>query len=140
MAGVRYSGDVPSSKTNPTPSVQHLSFNDMPVEAMSSHIGRQFISGERAMLARVLLKKGTFVPEHRHENEQIAYIIEGALRFHIAGEEKIVRAGEVLVLPSNVPHSAEALEDTVNLDIFTPPRADWLSGDDAYLRVNAGKL
>ena len=101
---------------------------------MSPHIGRQFITGERAMLARVLLKKGAIVPEHHHENEQIAYILSGALRFVVAGEEYIVRAGEVLVIPSNVPHSAEALEDTVDLDIFTPPRADWIAGDDAYLR------
>lgn len=116
--------------------VQQHSFNTMPVEPMGPHLGRQFISGERAMLARVLLKKGAFVPEHRHENEQIVYILEGALRFEIAGEAIIVRAGEVLVIPSNVPHSAEALEDTVDLDIFTPPRADWIAGDDAYLRTN----
>lgn len=114
--------------------VQHLSFNTMPVEAMSRHLSRQFITGERTMLARVLLKKGCIVPEHQHENEQLAYILEGALRFTIAGRERIVRAGEVLVIPSNIPHSAEALEDTIDLDIFTPPRADWIAGDDAYLR------
>ena len=114
--------------------MQQHSFNTMPVEAMTPQLGRQFVSGERAMLARVLLKKGTVVPEHQHENEQIAYILQGALRFLVAGEERIVRAGEVLILPPNVPHSAEALEDTIDLDVFTPPRADWLNGEDAYLR------
>lgn len=119
--------------------VQQISFNTMPVEAMSSHIGRQFVSGEGAMLARVLLKKGAVVPEHQHLNEQLAYILEGALRFVIGGEERVVRAGEILVIPPHVPHSAEALEDTVDLDVFTPPRADWISGDDAYLRSEIGK-
>ena len=110
------------------------SFNTMPVEQLSATIARQFVTGEGAMLARILLEKGAIVPEHSHHNEQISYILEGALRFRIGGEEKIVRAGEILVIPPHVPHSAEALERTVDLDVFTPPRQDWITGDDAYLR------
>ena len=90
------------------------------------------------MLARIELKKGCVVPRHAHANEQISYIVQGALRFSIgeedAAEERIVRAGEVLILPGNVPHSAEALEDTVDFDVFAPPRQDWIEGSDAYLR------
>ena len=89
------------------------------------------------MVAQVYLKKGGMVPKHSHHNEQITYILEGALRF-LMGEEQteeiIVRAGEVLVIPSHVPHSAEALEDTLDVDIFNPPREDWLDGSDSYLR------
>lgn len=113
---------------------QHHSFAATPMERMSPTIARQFVSGEGAMLARIVLEKGAVVPEHSHHNEQISYILEGALRFVVAGEETVVRAGEVLVIPGNVPHSAEALERTVDLDVFTPPRQDWISGDDAYLR------
>ena len=86
------------------------------------------------MLARVVLRKGAVVPEHSHHNEQISYILTGALRFLVGGEDKTVRAGEVLVIPPHLPHSAEALEDTVDLDVFTPPREDWITGNDAYLR------
>jgi len=86
------------------------------------------------MLARIILRKGCVVPLHSHDNEQITYILEGALRFLIQDREIIVSEGEVLVIPSQVPHSAEALEDTVDLDIFCPPRADWLDGTDLYLR------
>ena len=86
------------------------------------------------MLARIILRKGSIVPQHSHDNEQITYVLEGALKFFIDGRELIVRSGEILVIPSNLPHSAEALEDTVDLDIFCPPREDWISGTDAYLR------
>jgi quercetin dioxygenase-like cupin family protein len=86
------------------------------------------------MLARLRLRKGCIVPLHSHENEQITYILEGALKFSLQGKDIVVRAGEILVIPSNVPHSAEAIEDTVDLDVFCPPRADWISGTDAYLR------
>ncbi len=110
----------------------------MPVEALGPLIDRQFVYGERAMLARLVLRKGAVVPEHSHDNEQISYILEGALRFTLGmgdgREERVVSAGEVLIIPSNLPHSALALEDTVDLDVFTPPRADWISGEDAYLR------
>jgi quercetin dioxygenase-like cupin family protein len=95
---------------------------------------RQFVSGEKGMLARLILRTGCVVPLHSHENEQITYILEGALKFSLPNTEIIVRAGEILVIPANVPHSAEALEDTVDLDLFCPPRADWITGTDAYLR------
>ena len=91
------------------------------------------------MLARIDLRQGAVVPSHSHANEQISWITEGALRFTLgrAGEERevVVRAGEVLVIPAHLPHAAEALEDTVDYDIFAPPRQDWIDKDDAYLRV-----
>ncbi|MBJ6142554.1 cupin domain-containing protein [Hymenobacter sp. BT559] len=121
----------------PTPQVTHHRWNDMPVDQLSDTIGRRLITGQDMMLAHVYLKKGAIVPRHQHINEQITYILEGALRFHLgddASEEVIVRAGEVLCIPSNVWHQAEALEDTLDVDVFSPPRQDWLDGSDAYLR------
>jgi quercetin dioxygenase-like cupin family protein len=115
--------------------LQYASFNTIPIEQLNPFIDRQFVYGERAMLARLTLRRGALVPEHSHENEQITYVLEGALRFTLGdGREITVRTGEVLVIPSNLPHRAEALEDTIDLDIFTPPRADWIAGTDAYLR------
>ncbi len=114
--------------------VRHVSFSEMPVEKVNPLLERQFVYGQRAMLARLVLHKGCVVPEHQHENEQITYILEGALRFTIEGRELTVRAGEVLVIPSNVVHRAEALEDTVDIDLFDPPRQDWITGADSYLR------
>ena len=114
--------------------VQHIRLADMPKEQLNPLLDRQFVAGEKSMLARLTLLKGCIVPLHSHENEQITYILEGALKFSLAGKEIVVRAGEILVIPSNLPHSAEALEDTVDLDVFCPPRADWISGTDAYLR------
>lgn len=116
------------------PGLQHIRFEDMPVERLNPLLDRQFVTGERSMLARLVLRTGCVVPLHSHENEQITYILEGALKFIIENKEYVVRAGEVLVIPSNTPHSAEALEDTIDLDIFCPPRADWIDGTDAYLR------
>ena len=116
------------------PALQYVRLKDHPVESVNPLFDRQLVTGERTMLARIVLRKGCIVPLHSHENEQIAYVLEGALKFQIQGREIIVRAGEVLVIPSHVPHSAEALEDTIDLDIFTPPRADWLQGTDQYLR------
>jgi quercetin dioxygenase-like cupin family protein len=109
-------------------------WSDIPIEPMSPTIDRQFIVGTHTMLARILLKKGAHVPLHSHHNEQISYILEGALRFVVDGKEVTVNAGEVLCIPPNVPHEAFALEDTVDLDIFNPPRQDWIDRDDAYLR------
>jgi quercetin dioxygenase-like cupin family protein len=114
---------------------KYTSFAEIPVERLNPLLDRQFVHGEKGMLARLLLRKGCIVPEHSHENEQITYILEGALKFILAGEETVVvRGGEVLVIPPHVKHSAEALEDTIDLDLFTPPRADWIDGSDAYLR------
>jgi quercetin dioxygenase-like cupin family protein len=112
-------------------------WQSMAKEELSPSIGRKMITGERMMIAQIFLKKGSVVPRHQHENEQITYILEGALRFHLGAdgaEEVIVRAGEVLTIPPNLPHTAEALEDTLDVDIFDPPRQDWLSGNDQYLR------
>lgn len=113
---------------------QHHSFAKIPVERLNPLFDRQFVTGERSMLARLVLRTGCMVPLHSHDNEQISYVLQGALKFIVQGEKIIVRTGEVLVIPSHAPHSAEALEDTVGLDIFCPPRADWIDGTDAYLR------
>ncbi len=102
---------------------------------MTSQLSRRLITGDRMMLAQVYLEAGTVVPQHSHENEQLTWIVEGALRFWIGadgGQELVVRAGEVLHIPSNVPHKAEALERTLDVDIFSPPRQDWLDGTDTY--------
>jgi quercetin dioxygenase-like cupin family protein len=118
-------------------SVTFYSWEQMPRETLSPTIDRRLITGDRMMLAHVYLKKGAIVPKHSHENEQITYILEGALKFWIGedqSEEVIVRAGEVLHIPSNVFHMAEALEDTLDVDIFDPPRQDWLDKTDSYLR------
>jgi quercetin dioxygenase-like cupin family protein len=114
--------------------LKHIRWNEVELEELNPLLNRQMITGQELMLARVLLKKGCVVPEHSHVNEQLTYIVEGALKFWIDGKEIIVRAGEVLCIPSNMPHKAEALEDTVDLDVFHPPRQDWLNKSDAYLR------
>src|SRR5579862_7587409 len=116
---------------------KYQSWESVPLEKMSDMISRKVISGEKAMVAQVFLKKDAVVPEHHHESEQITYILEGALKFDIEGREVIVRAGEVLHIPSHVPHRAVALEDTLDVDIFSPIRTDWLKKDDAYLRSGA---
>lgn len=113
---------------------QYIRLKDFPVEEVNPLLDRQLISGERSMLARIVLRAGCVVPQHSHDNEQITYVLEGALQFSIQGQEIIVRAGEVLVIPAQMPHGAVALEDTVDLDIFCPPRTDWAEGTDAYLR------
>jgi quercetin dioxygenase-like cupin family protein len=119
---------------NESAEATYTKWSDVEVEQLSSTIGRQFIVGTDMMIARVLLKKGGHVPMHQHHNEQITYILEGALRFVVGGKEVVVRSGEVLCIPPHVPHEAFALEDTVDLDIFNPPRQDWIDRDDAYLR------
>jgi quercetin dioxygenase-like cupin family protein len=106
------------------------------LEDLNPLLQRQFVVGESMMVARVLLKKGCVVPLHSHANEQITYILEGALKFEIDGREITVAAGQVLCIPSNMPDKATALEDTVDLDVFTPPRADWIDKKDDYLRGN----
>ena len=112
-------------------------WESMPKEALNPLIDRRMITGDRMMIAHIYLKKGCVVPRHAHENEQITYVLSGALRFHLGAEgaqEVTVRAGEVLTIPPNLPHTAEALEDTLDVDIFDPPRQDWLDGTDQYLR------
>ena len=120
-----------------TSKVTWYRWEDMPKEQVSPMLDRRLVTGERMMLAHVYLKKGCIVPRHQHENEQLTYILEGALRFWIGEDEReevIVRAGEVLHIPSNVWHKAEALEDTLDVDVFSPPRQDWIDKTDAYLR------
>ena len=112
-------------------------WDSMKKERVSDMLERRLITGERMMLAHVYLKKGCIVPKHSHENEQLTYILEGALKFWMGedgSEEITVRAGEVLLIPSRVPHKAEALEETLDVDVFSPPRQDWLDKKDDYLR------
>ena len=118
-------------------SARHYQWKEIPAEPMKGTITRRLITSERMMIAHVYLKKGDDVPHHSHENEQITYILEGALHFWLGekGERELtVRAGEVLVIPSYLPHRALAVEDTLDVDVFNPPREDWLNGTDAYLR------
>lgn len=114
--------------------MEHFTWETMKKEVMNPKVWRKVITGEKAMVAQVFLAKGAMVPTHQHESEQISYIVEGALKFELEGKEVIVREGEVLHIPSNVPHSAVALEDTLDFDIFSPIRIDWLTGNDDYLR------
>ena len=122
------------SKRKRVPVLQHLAWNEVEREELNPLLYRQLIVGEQVMLARILLKKGCVVPMHSHVNEQLSSIFEGALKFWIADKEIVVRAGEVLVIPPNMPHKAEALEDTLAIDTFHPPRADWINKTDIYLR------
>ena len=118
-------------------SATHYNWEKIPAEQLNSDISRKLITGTNMMISHVYLKKGGDVPMHSHHNEQITYVLEGALKILLGegqGEEVIVRAGEVLVIPSHLPHSAVALEDTLDVDIFSPPREDWLDGTDSYLR------
>ncbi|MEO5904398.1 MAG: cupin domain-containing protein [Gemmatimonadaceae bacterium] len=115
----------------------HYRWEDMPRERVSDTLERRLITGDRMMLAHVYLAKGCIVPKHSHMNEQLTYILQGALHFWLGEdqtEEVIVRAGEVLHIPANLPHKALALEDTLDVDIFDPPREDWLNKTDSYLR------
>lgn len=101
---------------------------------MNAAVSRQVLHTAMTTVARLELNHGAIVPRHSHPNEQITMIVSGALRFEFDREEIIVRAGEMLVIPGEEPHSAYALEDTVAVDLFAPPREDWIRGDDAYLR------
>jgi quercetin dioxygenase-like cupin family protein len=117
--------------------VEFFRWSDMPKERVTDQISRRLVTGERMMLAHVYLDKGSVVPKHSHENEQLTYILEGALHFWIGEDQKeevVVRAGEVLLIPSNVPHRALALEDTLDVDVFSPPRQDWLNHTDSYFQ------
>ncbi len=117
-----------------TAKLQHTFWASVELEDLNPLLQRQFVVGSEVMLARVLLKTGCVVPLHHHHNEQISYVTEGALRFWIDGRDLVVRAGEVLIIPPHMPHKAEALVDSVSLDIFHPPRQDWIEKTDQYLR------
>jgi quercetin dioxygenase-like cupin family protein len=114
--------------------MQFFTWKTVKKEVMSEKIWRKVITGEKVMVAQVFIAKGGVVPTHQHESEQITYIMEGALKFDLEGKELVVRQGEVLHIPSNLPHRAVALEDTLDLDVFSPIRIDWLTGKDDYLR------
>ena len=109
-------------------------WDDIVPEQMNALTARQYVVGTNTMLARLVLKKGALVPLHEHMHEQISHVVEGALKFLLEEKEVTVRAGEILCIPPLVPHGVTALEDSVALDIFNPPRQDWIDGDDAYLR------
>jgi unsaturated pyranuronate lyase len=126
--------DTVAPKLAKNPKVKYLAWNDVELEALTPLLGRQLVVGHELMLARVLLKQGCIVPLHSHANEQLTYILDGALKFWIDGKVIVVRSGEVLTIPPGMPHKAEALVDTVDLDIFHPPRADWINKTDTYLQ------
>jgi len=112
-------------------------WDEIELEKVTEMISRKIVTGAREMLAQIYLKKGALVPMHSHESEQMTYVLQGALKFLIGGEEITVREGEVLHIPSWVEHQAEALDDTFELDLFSPIRQDWLDGTDAYFHRNA---
>jgi quercetin dioxygenase-like cupin family protein len=114
--------------------VKHVKWDEVPVENVNPLIERQFVVGDQVMVAKLLLRKGCVVPMHSHVNEQITNILSGALQFTIDGKEITVGPGEYLCIPPNLPHMAVALEDTIDIDIFTPPREDWINKTDLYLR------
>ncbi len=114
--------------------MQHTSWDNVPKEVLSGTIARKLIYGERVMIGQIFIAKGGVVPTHHHESEQMSYLLEGSMEFDVDGKRVVVRRGEVLVIPSNAPHSGVALEDTVSLDVFSPIRTDWLTGQDDYLR------
>jgi quercetin dioxygenase-like cupin family protein len=115
-----------------SPPVRLHRWDEIALEKVTEMISRKLITGEREMLAQIYLKRGAVVPMHKHESEQLTYVLQGALRFLIGGQEITVREGEVLHIPSWVPHQAEALDDTFEMDIFSPIRHDWLDGSDSY--------
>jgi quercetin dioxygenase-like cupin family protein len=114
--------------------LKYVPWSTIELEDLNPLLQRQFVVGNDIMVARVLMKKGCIIPLHSHHNEQFTYILEGALKFWIDGKEIVVNAGEVLTIPPHMPHKAEALVDTVDLDVFNPPRADWIDKTDQYLR------
>lgn len=116
------------------PPMQHYEWNAIEKEQLNPTFARRVIHGDSMTVARVYLKKGCIVPEHNHPNEQICMVDQGALRFMFGARDVVVKDGETLRIPANVPHAVEALEDSTGFDLFSPPREDWIRGDDAYLR------
>jgi quercetin dioxygenase-like cupin family protein len=130
-AGVEISSSLMSVKQT---EVRYVRWADEPVETVNPLFDRQYIVGDRVMVARIVMKKGCVVPEHSHHNEQVTQVVSGSLRFSINGGEIIVSAGDFLFIPPHVPHAAVALEDAISFDTFTPPREDWINKTDLYLR------
>ena len=124
------------------PAAAKYSWSTVPLEQLNPALSRRMVTGKEVMVAHVYLKAGCVVPKHHHVNEQVTYILQGSMRFWLGdqvdsqndADAVVVGVNEVLVIPSNVPHRAVALEDTLDLDVFAPPRQDWLSGTDDYLR------
>ncbi len=114
--------------------LEKLSWNTIEIERLNDKLSRQMLSGDNATISQLLLKKGATVPRHSHLNEQYSWIISGSLKFIFDDREIFVGEGEILVIPANVAHSAVAIEDTVDIDIFAPRREDWIRKDDSYLR------
>ena len=114
--------------------MQLSAWENVKKEILNDKLWRKVVSGENVMVAQLWLFKDCLIPLHHHESEQISLVLQGALKFELEGREVMVRAGEVLVIPSNVPHSALAIEDTIGIDVFSPIRHDWLDGTDNYLR------
>ncbi len=114
--------------------VQHKILASMAPEVLNPNLKRRMLWGDRLMAALLELKAGFVVPSHQHENEQLTYCISGTMRFFFPDREIVLRGGEVLLIPGNVPHGAEMMDDVVEMDFFSPPRQDWISGADAYLR------
>jgi quercetin dioxygenase-like cupin family protein len=114
--------------------MEHYDWSQVPSEQMNPHLSRKVIHTQNMTIARLQLKKGSAVPEHHHINEQVAFVVSGALKFVIGGVEQIVRGGQCVVIPPDVPHGVEVLEDSDVIDTFSPQRADWIAGDDAYMR------
>jgi quercetin dioxygenase-like cupin family protein len=118
-----------------TPAFRVHRWDEIALEKVTEMISRKIVTGDREMLAQIYLKKGAIVPMHRHESEQLTYVLQGAMRFLVGGEDVTVREGEVLHIPSWVPHQAEALDDTFELDLFSPIRQDWLDKTDDYFHA-----
>lgn len=116
--------------------VRHVRWSELPAESLNPLFDRQYVVGNEVMVARILLKRGCTVPEHSHRHEQISHILSGTLRFIVDGSEIMVRAGELLLIPPHVPHAAVALEDSIAIDTFSPPREDWINKTDQYLRAS----
>jgi len=121
-------------KDTPQRDVSTYRWDDIPEEQLNELLTRKIITGDRTMIAHIFLKKGCVVPAHSHDNEQMTYILKGALKFTVNGREILLSEGQVMHIPSNVVHAAVAVEDTLDMDIFCPPRQDWLDKTDAYLR------
>ncbi|TMK23513.1 MAG: cupin domain-containing protein [Actinobacteria bacterium] len=131
------SGPKRRSSSRPTDQAKHYRWDDLPREDLNPLLSRRLVTGGDMMIAHVYLKQGCIVPKHAHHNEQLTYVLEGCLRFRLGddGEQVVdVNGGEVLCIPRDLPHEAEALADTLDVDVFNPPREDWLDGSDAYLR------
>jgi quercetin dioxygenase-like cupin family protein len=133
MAATGGGGDLAPGAAVPRPVRLHR-WDEIALEKVTEMLSRKIVTGEREMLAQMYLKRGCLVPMHSHESEQMTYVLQGSLKFLIGGEEVTVREGEVLHIPSRVAHQAEALEDTFELDVFSPIRQDWLDRTDDYFR------